>query len=170
MPIFISKLIVIALFYLKIREIARLINLAPIAVKNHLNDLEKKELIKRKKERNYNIQTYQANRENLEFIFLQQQSIISELYYSNLINQLWEEISPQVIILFGSYAKGEAIEDSDVDLFILGKEKKFSLEKYEKKLNKKIHLIFTESFSQLPTELKNNVVNGKILKGYLKIY
>lgn len=154
----------------KIREIARLIKLAPTSVRIHINHLKKTKLIAEKKEKNYELKTFYANRENPEFAFLQQQSIIFELKYSGLIEELWENLAPKTIILYGSYAKGEAIEDSDIDLFIIGKEKNINLEKYEKKLNKKIHLTFAESFAQLPNELKNNIINGKILKGYLKIF
>jgi len=154
----------------KIREIARLIKLAPTSVRLHAEHLKKRKLIIEKKEKNYELKTLHANRENPEFIFLQQQSIIFELKYSGIIEYLWESIVPKVIILYGSYAKGEAIEDSDIDLFIIGKEKNVNVEFHEKKLNKKIHLTFAESFTQLPDELRNNIINGKILKGYLKVF
>lgn len=154
----------------KIREIARLIKLAPTSVRLHIEHLKKIKLIIEKKEKNYELKTFYANRENPEFIFLQQQSIIFELKYSGLIEELWESLVPKAIILYGSYAKGNAIEESDIDLFLLGKEKNINISSYEKKLNKKIHLAFAESFNQLPSELKNNIINGKILKGYLKLY
>ena len=36
-----------------------------------------------------------------------------------IIRRLTEELAPQKIILFGSYAKGQAHEDSDIDLLII---------------------------------------------------
>ncbi|MEK6844370.1 MAG: nucleotidyltransferase domain-containing protein [Nanoarchaeota archaeon] len=154
----------------KIREIGRIINLAPTSIKNHIDILEKKKIIIKKKEMNYNTYTYYSNKDNPDFIFLQQQSIISELYYSNIINELWEYLAPKAIILYGSYAKGEATENSDIDLFIIGKEKNLDTSNYEKRLNKKLHINFSESFNNLSNELKNNIINGKILKGYLKVF
>ena len=53
-------------------------------------------------------------------------------------------------------------------IFIIGKEKKIGLEKYEKKLGKEIHLMFESSPKKISKELKNNLVNGIVLKGYFK--
>ena len=154
----------------KVREISRLIGLAPTSTKLHLDALEKSGLVKKVKEKNYELYLYQANRENPKFSFWQQQAAIFDLHYSGLIEYLWDQLSPEVIILYGSHAKGEAIESSDIDLFIIGKEKPINIEKYEKLLNKKPHLEFAKEFDRLPKELKNNLINGKILKGYIKIF
>ena len=97
-------------------------------------------------------------------------SIIYDLESSGLVDELWEELSPEAIILYGSYARGESIENSDVDIFIIGKEKKVSLEKFEKRLNKKVHLMFESDIKNISKELKNNLVNGIILRGYLRIF
>ena len=97
-------------------------------------------------------------------------SILFELNESGLINYLWEKLSPEAIVLYGSFSRGESIENSDIDLFILGKERFIKLEEFEKKLNKNVHILFKKSLKELPSELKNNVLNGIILKGYLKIF
>ena len=89
---------------------------------------------------------------------------------SGLIDYLWDKLSPEAIILYGSYSKGESIENSDVDLFILGKDKNIELANFEKKLNKRIHILFKESIKEIPNELKNNILNGVILKGYIKVF
>ena len=96
-------------------------------------------------------------------------NLIYELNKSGLIEYLWQGLSPQAIILYGSYAKGEAIESSDIDIFIIGKEKEINLDEFEKKLGKNIHLIFDPDTKHIPKELMNNLANGVILKGYLKI-
>ena len=77
---------------------------------------------------------------------------------------------PEVIVLFGSAAKGEDIKTSDIDLFIQCKERKIELEKFEKKINRRISLFFAEDFSDLSGELRNNLINGIKLKGYLKVF
>ncbi|MCD6464256.1 nucleotidyltransferase domain-containing protein [Candidatus Woesearchaeota archaeon] len=75
-----------------------------------------------------------------------------------------------MIVLFGSCARGEDIETSDIDLFVQAKEKALSLTKYENLLNRKISLFFKQNFLKLSNELKNNIINGIVLKGYLKVF
>ena len=77
---------------------------------------------------------------------------------------------PDVIILFGSVSKGEDIKESDLDLFVLSDKEKIDLSLFEKKLNKKINIFFDNNFNKLSKELRNNIINGVILKGYLKVF
>ena len=88
---------------------------------------------------------------------------------SGLVDFLWNTLSPEAVILYGSHAKGEAVEDSDLDIFIIGKEKKIQLDGFEERLNKKIHLMF-DNVKHISKELKNNLVNGIVLKGYFKVF
>jgi len=37
-------------------------------------------------------------------------------------------------------------------------------------LDTTISLLFSEDFGELSNELKNNILNGVILKGYLKVF
>lgn len=101
--------------------------------------------------------------------FIKKISIIYELNESGLVDFLWDKLAPDAIILYGSHAKGEAIEESDIDMFIIGKEKKVDLKEFERKLGKKLHLMFQSDIKKISKELKNNLINGIILKGYLKI-
>ena len=41
---------------------------------------------------------------------------------------------------------------------------------FEKKLNRKINIFFSDNFNKLSKELRNNIINGIILKGYLKVF
>jgi len=75
-----------------------------------------------------------------------------------------------VIVLFGSASKGEDIKDSDIDLFLQCKEKKLDMKKYEKELKRKVNIFFSDNFNKLSKELKNNIINGVILYGYLKVF
>jgi len=150
----------------RLREISRITKLAPLSISNYLKEFEKEGLIKRYEKRG--IPFYQAERENSNFIFYKKLSILYELHESGLIDYLWENLYPEAIILYGSYAKGEATENSDIDLFIIGKEKKINLKKYEKFLGKEIHLMFESNPKKIPEELKNNLINGIVLKGYFK--
>ncbi len=149
-----------------LRQIAREINLSPTAVKRHLKELEKKKLIQTFYYEK--IPKYQAIIDKKEFKLFQKISIQYELFKSGLIDYLWDTLSPEAIILFGSYAKGEATEQSDIDVFIIGKKKKINISKYQEKFSQEIQL-FQDELKNIPKELKNNLINGIILKGYLKI-
>lgn len=152
----------------RLRELSRLSSISPLSVINYLKEFEKEDLIRRYKKRN--IPFYRANREDKKFILYKKISILYELNEVGLLDFLWEELAPEAIILYGSYAKGESVEGSDLDIFILGKEEKIKVEEFEKKLNKKVHLIFEEDFKKISKELKNNLINGIILRGYLKVF
>ena len=150
-----------------LRKIGRKASLAPVSVMNYLKEFEKKGLIEKKKEGK--VSSYIARRGDENFVFYKKIGFLNELHNSGLIEELWYKLSPKTIILYGSYAKGEAIENSDIDIFIIGKEKKINLNKFEEKLNGKIHLMFSEDLKNVGKELINNLVNGIILKGYFKV-
>ena len=72
--------------------------------------------------------------------------------------------------MFGSYQKGEDVEDSDIDLFIECKKEELDIKIFEKKLGRNIELHFNENFTSYPKELKNNIINGIVLSGFLEGY
>jgi len=152
----------------RLREISRLIELSPPSIINYLKEFEEEGLVKRMVKRD--VPFYSAMRDNPKFIEYKKMSIIFELNYIGLINYLWDKLSPEGIVLYGSFAKGESIEDSDIDLFILGKDQEIKVDTFEKKLNKKIHILFKKSMKDVPNELKNNILNGFVLKGYIKVF
>jgi predicted nucleotidyltransferase len=154
----------------QLREISRKAKLAPTSVKRYLNELEKEKLIIKKKHRIHNYPIYYANRENEYFMFLKKIDMIQSIKESGLLDYLKNICMPDAIILFGSASRGEDIKDSDIDLFLLCKEKKLDLEKYEKGLKRKINIFFESNFDKLSKELKNNIINGVILEGYLKVF
>ena len=45
--------------------------------------------------------------------------MISRDQLNDIVNRIVERLDPEKIILFGSYASGEAREDSDVDLLVV---------------------------------------------------
>lgn len=150
----------------RLRELSRMSNLAPLSVSNYLKEFEKEGLTKKYIKRE--IPFYVAERDNENFVLYKKLSIINELNTSGLVNYLWGTLAPEALILYGSFAKGESTEESDVDIFVIGKETKIDLEKYSKILNKEIHLMFKKDPKDIPNELKNNLINGIILKGYFK--
>ena len=152
----------------RLRELSRLSNISPPSVMSYLKGFEKDGLIKFLNKRG--IPFYKSEINNEKFREYKKISIFFELNDSGLADFLWDELSPRAIILYGSYAKGESIEDSDLDLFIIGKEKKINLDKYEEKLGLSIHLFFEDDVKKIPKELKNNIINGIVIRGYLKLF
>ena len=152
----------------RLRELSRLSKISPPSVMAYLKEFEKEELIKSFKKRG--VPFYKSEIDSEKFREYKKISILFELNDSGLTNFLWDELSPKAIILYGSFAKGESLEESDIDLFVIGKERKIKLEEFEKKLGRKIHLMFDDNPKNIPNELKNNLVNGIVLKGYLKLF
>ena len=150
------------------RELSRKTKISQPSVINHLRALMKEGLIIREEKGLY--PTYKANRENEIFKILKISNLILRMKSSGLIDYIYDTVFPDVIILFGSAARGEDIETSDIDLFVQAKEKKLKLAKYEKQLNRKISIFFKEDFGKLNEELKNNILNGIVLKGYIKVF
>jgi|TARA_B100001971_G_scaffold104948_1_gene96594 predicted nucleotidyltransferase len=153
----------------QLREISRNIKLAPKSVKLYLEKLERESLILKKEHRVHKYPVYYANRDNDYFKFLKKLNILRRIKESGLLGFLDEKYMPDAIILFGSASKGEDIKGSDIDLYVQCNEKKLELSKYEKKLNRKINLFFEKNFDKLSSELKQNIINGDKLKGFLKV-
>ena len=156
-----------------IRYISKSIGLASTSVRLHLEELSKEgpegyPLVTRSKGISY--PTYRANRNSELFRFYKRMDILFRMEESGLLDRLWEEISPKAIILFGSASRGEDVKGSDIDIFILAKERKIELGKYESLLKRDISLHFAAQLSELPKEFRNNVINGIILRGYLKVF
>ncbi|MBN2422261.1 nucleotidyltransferase domain-containing protein [Candidatus Woesearchaeota archaeon] len=153
-------------------DISRKIKLAHTSVKKVLEILLKREIIIRiiEKRGERNFPYYIANVNSNEFINLKKVYNYDSIIFSGVIELINEKIMPACIVLFGSYQRGEDLEDSDIDLFIGSKKKPLDLEKYEKKLKRKIQLHFNDTFANYSTELKNNIINGIAIKGYLEVY
>ncbi len=113
---------------------------------------------------------YRANRDNELFRFYKKMDMLFRLKECGLAEFLWEECSPHVVVLFGSASRGEDIKGSDADIFVAGKEKELDLKRFEDALKRKINLHFCRDINRLPKELRNNIINGIVLMGYLKVF
>jgi len=92
---------------------------------------------------------------------------LQQIEDSGLVEYLTHEYNHPPIVLFGSYARGEDIERSDIDIAILThKHKELELEKFEEKMKRKIsiHEITLETVSE---EFKKSLYNGVVLAGSL---
>lgn len=149
------------------RGIARILKLNHATVLKYTKDLLRLGLIKKKEETLY--PTYYANTENSKYKFYKKNQIVFKIKESRLIEYIQKQTFASVIILFGSCAKGVFTEKSDIDIFAEAKESKLEIKKYEKELGRKINLLFESNINNLSNELKNNIINGIILYGFIKI-
>jgi len=147
-----------------IREISRRINLAYPSVRNYIKELEKEGFILKKKK--YGRFFYFANRENKKFRNFKIYYNIDQLYSSGLIDYMNKKLGYPTIILYGSFAKGEDVRESDIDMVVIEKKINLNLEIYEKKLKHPIHVLFFKSLKDVHNEeLKLNIINGIVLEG-----
>lgn len=148
-----------------LRELSRLLNISTPAISLSVKKLEKEKLIlMNKKKFLYEIR---VNLDNQGFKNMKRVHNLNNIYNSGLFDYLKERFPFNTLILFGSYSKGDDTEKSDIDIAIDNKEKKLDLEKYEKKLNRKINIEFID-FNKISKELKNSIINGIVLAGYIE--
>jgi len=156
-----------------VREVARLLNIHPTTASTALEQLAKQRFLIKKKA--YHHIFYTGNKENPLFLHKKKSYVVEKILASGLISFIDNELHPDAIVLFGSYAKGDNILGSDIDIFILTESKKLqNYGKFEKILRSKLHIFqyshekFNELKRQQP-QLVNNVVNGIILFGYIEV-
>ena len=155
---------------LQLRELSRKAKLAPPSVKRYLREFEKEGLVLREKHRLQGYPVYRANRESERFATLKKLDTVRRLYESGLVEDLFKKFMPDAIILFGSASMGEDMEGSDIDLFLQCDPEDFRLERYQRLFFRRITPFFRKDFGKSSAELKNNLINGIVLKGYLKAF
>lgn len=153
-------------------EISKKSNLAHTSVKKHLSTLKKlsaiKESVEEKGNRSYPL--YKADIESKEYKFYKKIDNLIQIKESGLIDFLKDKLMPDNIILFGSYARGEDMEDSDIDIFVECKKEEMDTSKFKKFLNRTVQIHYKDNFKEYPKELKNNIINGIVLYGYLEVF
>lgn len=150
----------------QLREISRILNLGLPSVANHVKKLEKERFIKREKGGIYD--SFKANKTE-KFKLYKKTNLLLRLSECGLLDFLKEKLMSDAIVLFGSAVQGNDVEESDIDLFILSKKKDLHLKPFEEKLNRKINLFCEEKLNKLSKELMNNIINGIVLSGYLRV-
>ena len=148
-----------------IRELARITKLNPNTVSSSIKELVKEGVLK--KEAKTHIVEVSAHY-NEKFKRLKRLDNIQKIYDSQIIEEIIKNQEPEAIMLMGSYSFGEDMESGDIDLVVISKKNySFSLEKFEKLLNRKIHLIYT-NYSEMSKEFYTNLINGVILYGFMR--
>lgn len=154
-----------------LKEICEKSSLSPTSVNIYLKQLLNLNLIiksyEKKGKRNFPL--YNSNYNSDNYKKYKRFINVLKLDTSGVIKYISDTIMPQTIVLFGSYSKGEDVEGSDIDIYVQGIKKDLKLSVYERNLKRKLQLLFNLDFNKYSTELKNNIINGIVLNGYLEV-
>ena len=116
-----------------IREVQKLLKISPRTSQLILNDLEDKGILESKtkgKIRTYKIKSNSLSKKYI--ILVEQYKAIAFFEKNQIVKELIEKITPFIEgigIIFGSYAKGIAEKESDLDIFVIGKYNKEGIKK-----------------------------------------
>lgn len=155
---------------LRVREAERTLKLPLPSVIRYCRELEKEGILAIAKTGNVNF--YTANRSSETFLLEKKLYNLKIMYNSGLIEYLRQELSNPAIVLFGSFAKGEDTEESDIDLYIeTPSKKKASLEKFENILKRGIQVFQHKNLNEISNpNLANNIINGITLNNYIEVF
>ncbi|MBR9702928.1 nucleotidyltransferase domain-containing protein [Candidatus Woesearchaeota archaeon] len=106
-------------------------------------------------------------KDNDETIWLKRAYNLKLFATSGLLQYLKDEQAGVLIILFGSYADGWDRKDSDIDLAFIGAKIELNITKYEKILNRKIHISHYDELRNIDEHLRVNILNGITLHGHV---
>jgi len=155
-----------------LRQIAKLTDVSSSTAKRFLDFYS--ENIFLIKSRKANLVLFKANLENLTFRYMKLSHFMMKMKpLTDLLKNTYPNSS---IILYGSCARGEDEQQSDIDLLIVGrKTERFDLSKFENKLKRKITiLIYTpqeweEKSKKDKAFYERILVDGIVLQGNLPV-
>jgi len=150
-----------------IREVGKLLKISPRTAQLILGDLENKGILESKTKGKIRIYTLKRNNLCQMYITLvEQHKTITFLEKNLIIREVIEKINPFIKgigVIFGSYAKGTANKDSDLDIFVVGE---YSREEI-KKVSKTYGIEISIKCYPLKT-FEKNLANDTLLKEILK--
>ena len=153
---------------LSLREIAKISSLSHTYVRKKIKFLVEEDIVFVEKRHSAHYVYGNYNNER----FIEMKKYYNLLSLTDLKEFLIKRYSPKVIILFGSYSRGEDTEKSDIDLYVEGvpliNDDK-NLKSFEEQLCRKIDL-FTKPLAEYPQELIENIINGIRIYGWIDIW
>lgn len=154
---------------LRVREIERTLNLSLPSVIRYCRDLESEDILTTNK--TGSVVFYTASRSE-KYLLEKKLYNIKQLYVSGLVEHLKRELSNPTIVVFGSYARGEDVEDSDIDLYVETPTKKHeTVEKFKKILKRDIQIFQHKNITEITNpNLANNIINGITLNKYIEVF
>lgn len=104
--------------------------------------------------------------------FLQKKKLfgIKQLTDCGLLTHLSSLASAKVVIIFGSFSRGDWYDHSDVDVFIYGDANKFDYHKYGFKLNRQIQIHNAKDSKDLKRidKIIPYILEGEFIKGSIQ--
>ena len=154
---------------LRVRQIERATKAPLPSVVRYVKELNDEGIIKA--EKISDIMLYSADRSSRSFLLEKRLFNIKLLFDSGLIDYLIKEYHNAPIIVFGSYSRGEDVEDSDIDIYLESPKKdNVDLSKFEKNLRKHIQIFKYKNINDIGNkELINNIMNGITLNGFVEV-
>ena len=155
---------------LRVREIERILELPVPSVIRYCKELEEDGILNKVK--TGSVSFYTSDRTNEKFLREKRSFNIRQLSEKGILQHLKIEFHNPIIVIFGSYSKGEDVENSDIDIYVETPSKKeIDLAKFEKALKRKVHLFKYKSLSEIKNpNLSNNIINGIVLNGFVEVF
>lgn len=159
-----------------LRELSRLTDSSTTAVSKSIEELQEQRIIK--VDQDAITKEIIADLESPTYRYHKLIYNLHELFKNNIISLFKIHFhNPECIVLFGSFAKGEDIEESDIDILVISDVKnpeypeEFNKHKkrLEKLFNRRLNLHILPSLDKSKKEFRNAVANGIVLYGYLKV-
>jgi len=155
-----------------IREVYNNLNISVRTAKRILDGLERKGILTSNIKGNIRVFRIQKNQIARDYFTLTEQyKKILFLQKNFLIAQIVEKITPFIDgigILFGSYVKGNADEESDLDICIVGECNRSELQKNSKIYNISIN-IFHYSFKLFEKDIFNDHLLKEVIQNHIII-
>jgi DNA-binding Lrp family transcriptional regulator len=121
-------------------------------VNYYLKKLMKEKFIRRIKPKQ-KMPYYITNRETSKFRFEKRMYGLTLLEQSGLFEHLSSLKEIKTAILFGSFARGDWNQSSDVDIFIYGDDKNFAKGEFEHKIKREIQVFSYKNSKEIKKEL-----------------
>lgn len=155
-----------------LREIARTLNESHSTLLRKLNELIKENVVDYKKEGKNKIFFIKNNLKSKNYVYSSEIYKLSKLLKKypelNIILEDIKKNTPKgMIVLFGSYAKGNPKQDSDIDIYIetMNNEIKHKIQELNSKISIKIGKFDTNSLL-----IKEIIKNHVIIRGVEEFY
>jgi len=147
-------------------DIRECVPIADNKISKWLKKLTRGGLIKRIKKQG-KMPYYVANFESSDYMWKKRLFALEKFYETGFLNHLMQ-LKARTIIIFGSFARWDWHDKSDIDVFIYGNDSDFEQGKYELKLGRQIQIFNCRNTRQLrkfDSKLLRNIVRGETIKG-----
>lgn len=150
-----------------IRGLAKDLNINQMTISRRINDLYKENVVDFRQEGKNKVYFIKKTLEARQYAYIAEiRKVLEAIKKYPLLRGIIESISKKnkikLAIIFGSYAKGKATKESDIDLYIETKDRKLKEEiaKINSKLNVKIGLYDRQSLLVKEIEKNHLLIKG----------